>query len=337
MSRLRLGIIGTGVAARILHWPALEQLSHRFQIVAVANRSRDKGEAFADLVGLDRAAVYTDYREMLVRDDLDVVDLLLPPQQNYTVARAAAQVGLHVICEKPIAANLELAQAMVALAAEFDVKVLIAENFRYDNAVHKARSLIKEGAIAAPFMLSYQWLQPVPPEDEIASRPWRQKPAHAGGIMTDHGVHMINVVRYLMGEVAEVQAFALDLRGHLGGSDSAVYNLKFESGAVGSIQWSFCVASDLQTRIQLWADDGTLEVSPAEVRLKKAGQTDAVYAISGPSSFYNEFEDFYCALVEGTPTLVTPTDALRDLEIVLAAHHSTLDGEVVHLARGHQP
>ena len=158
---------------------------------------------------------------------------------------------------------------MVALAAEFDVKVLIAENFRYDNAVRKARSLIEAGEIAAPFMLSYQWMQPVPPGDEIASRPWRQKPAHAGGIMTDHGVHMVDVVRYLMGEVTEVQAFALDLRGHLGGSDSAVYNLKFESGAVGSIQWSFCVASNPQARIELWANDGTLEVSPSEVRLQK--------------------------------------------------------------------
>jgi predicted dehydrogenase len=322
------------VAARILHWPALEQLSDHYQIVAVANRSRDKALSFAGLVGVDHSAVYTDYRDMLARDDLDVVDLLLPPQLNYTVARAAAEAGLHVICEKPIAATLEDAQAMVALAAESDVRVLIAENFRYENAVRKAYSLIEERAIAAPFMLSYQWLQPVPPDDEIASRPWRQDPAHAGGIMTDHGVHMVDVVRYLMGEVTEVQAFALDLRDHLGGSDSAVYNLKFESGAVGSIQWSFCVASDLETRIQLWADDGTLEVNLSEVRLKRTGQADLVYPISGPSSFYNEFKDFYGALVEGTPPLVTPTDALCDLETILAAHRSSLSGEVVHLARG---
>jgi predicted dehydrogenase len=325
---LRLGIIGTGVAARILHWPALQQLPDRYQIVAAANRSRDKGLAFADLVGLDRSAVYTDYRQMLARDDLDVVDLLLPPHLNYPVARAAAKAGLHVICEKPIAATLGDARAMVDLAAEFGVQVLIAENFRYENAVRKARALIDEGAIAAPHMLSYQWLQPVAPDDEIASRPWRQNPAHAGGIMTDHGVHMIDVVRYLMGEVTEVQAFALDLRDDLGGSDSAVYNLKFESGALGSIQWSFCVASELQTRIQLWAGDGTLEVTLSEVRLKRAGRADKVHPASGSSSFYNEFQDFYGVLVEGTPPLVTPADALCDLEAVLAAHRSSLSGQV---------
>jgi predicted dehydrogenase len=331
--QLRLGMVGTGVAARILHWPALEQLSDRYRIVAVANRSPEKGLAFADLIGLDHAAVYTDYRDMLARDDLDVVDLLLPPHLNYTVARAAAEAGLHVICEKPIAATLEDARAMAALGAEFDVQVLIAENFRYENAVRRARSLLEEGAISAPFMLSYQWLQRVPPDDEIASRPWRQKPIHAGGIMTDHGVHMVDVVRYLMGEVVEVQAFALDLRDHLGGNDSAVYNLKFESGAVGSIHWSFSVASDLEARIQLWASDGMLEVGLTEVRLTKAGRPEQVYPISGPSSFYNEFLDFYGVLVEGTPPLVTPTDALRDLETILGAHRSSLNGEVVQLAR----
>jgi predicted dehydrogenase len=86
MKPLRLGIIGTGVAARILHWPALKELRDCYQVVAVANRSRDKGEAFADLVGLEQSAVYTDYRELLARGDLDVVDLVLPPQFNYEIA-----------------------------------------------------------------------------------------------------------------------------------------------------------------------------------------------------------------------------------------------------------
>jgi predicted dehydrogenase len=91
------------------------------------------------------------------------------------------------------------------------------------------------------------------------------------------------------------------------------------------------VASELETQIQLWAGDGTLEVNLSEVRLKKAGQADLVCPISGPSSFCNEFKDFHRALVEGTPPQVTPADALRDLETVLAAHQSSLSGEVVRL------
>lgn len=328
MRQLGLGIIGTGVAARELHWPALKQMRDRYQIVAVANRSYDKAEAFADMVGLDRSAVYSEYRALLARDDVDVVDLALPPQFNYQVARAAAEAGIHVICEKPIAVTMEDAHAMLALPEEFGIQVLIAENFRYDAAVQKARELIDEGEVGPPFMMSYQYVQPVPPDDEIASRPWRQQPAHAGGCLSDHGVHMIDVTRYLMGEVAEVQIFARDLREYLVGLDTAVYNLKFKSGAVGSIQWSFSVASDQMSRIQLWSDDATLQITPNEIRLQRQGEPDVVLSIDGPSSFVNEFEDFYEALVTGTQPLMTVRDALRDLEIILAAHRSAVTNEV---------
>ncbi len=305
----------------------------RYQVVAVANRSRDKAEAFADMVGLQRAAVYSDYRQLLARDDVDVVDLALPPQLNYSVARAAAESGIHVICEKPIAITMEEAHAMVALSSEFGVQVLIAENFRYDNAIRKAKMLLDEGKVNPPFMLSYQYVQPVPPDDEIAGRPWRQQPAHAGGCLSDHGVHMIDVIRYLMGEVAEVQVFACDLCDDLVGMDTAVYNLKFESGAIGSIQWSFSVASERRSIIQLWSEDATMHTSPDEVRVMRRGHADEAFPISGPTSFVNEFEDFYAALTQGQVPLVTAQDALRDLETVLAAHRSAIVNEVIVLDR----
>jgi predicted dehydrogenase len=174
-------------------------------------------------------------------------------------------------------------------------------------------------------------MQPVAPDDEMASRPWRRRPAHAGGFLTDHGVHMVDVVRYLMGEVSAVQTFALDLGDFIGGYDSAVLNLQFESGAVGSIQWSFGVASALQTRIQLWSADGTLVVRPDIVRLQRLGQPDDVVSTSGLTSFVHEFKDFCSALVRGTTPRMFLEDALRDLQVILAAHKSALKNQIVFL------
>lgn len=325
MQPLRLGIVGTGVAARELHWPALKQMPDCYRIVAVANRGREKAERFADMVGLDRSAVYTEYRQLLNRGDIDVVDLALPPELNPKVAQAAAETGIHVICEKPIAAKLEQAHMMALIPEQFGVQLLIAENFRYDNAVRQARDLLDEGQLSPPFMLSYEFVQPVPPGDEIASRPWRQQPSHPGGIFSDHGVHMIDITRFLMGEIAEVHVLARDLRDHLVGMDTAVYNLRFSSGAIGSIQWSFGVASDRVSRIQLWADDGTLRIEADQVRLQRQGQPDSVFPIAGPGSFVNEFEDFYHVLVEGKRPLMTVQDAVRDLEVITAAHRSVVE------------
>ncbi len=331
MEPLNLGIIGTGVAARILHWPALKTLSDRYHIVAVANRTRSKGVTFADMVGLDHATVYSDYRDLLARDDVEVVDLALPPSMNAEVARAAAEAGIDVICEKPLAATLEAARAIATLPAAHDVKVLIAENFRYENTLMDARRLIESGAIDRPFMISYQWIQPVPPDDEIAARPWRQNPAHAGGFLTDHGVHMIDAVRSLMGDVATVQAFGSNRREFLTGFDNAVYNLQFASGALGSIQWSFTLGAELAWQAQLWSDDGQMTVMPGRIVLsRKDGATEQL-EVSGPSSFVNEFKDFYEAIVNDKTPQMTLGDGVKDLETVLAAHQSLVEERIVSL------
>ena len=329
--RLRLGIIGTGVAARILHWPALKTLSDRYRIVAAANRTLSKGEAFADMIGLDRSNVYGDYQDLLARDDVDVVDLALPPQMNASVAAAAAEAGVDVICEKPIAATLEDAEAVAALEAKHGVKVLIAENFRYENAVRHARRLIDSGAVGRPLMISYQWMQPVPRDDEIAARPWRQNPVHAGGFLTDHGVHMIDVVRYLMCDVASVQAFGSDQRDFLTGLDNTVYNLRFTSGALGSIQWSFTVGAELSWQIQLWSDDGTMTVLPDRILLSRKDRPTEKLEVGGPSSFVNEFEDFYEAIVNDKTPQMTLRDGVLDLQTVLAAHRSIVEDKIVSL------
>lgn len=331
LQQLNLGIIGTGVAARILHWPALKQLSDRYRIVAVANRTRSKGVAFADMIGLDRSAVYTDYRELLTRDDVDVVDLALPPSMNVEAATAAARAGIHVICEKPLAITLEGARAIAALPGTFDVKVFVAENFRYENSVRQARAIIDEGVVEPPFLICYKWMQPVPPDDEIASRPWRQAPEHAGGFLSDHGVHMIDVVRYLMGDAAAVHAFGLDRSAFLTGFDNAVFNLEFLSGAIGSIQWSFTVDSDLTWLLELWSADGTLTVDADRVVLTRQGQPPTVFDVTGPSSFVNEFEDFYQAIVNGKPPEMMIKDGLADLRTILAAHQSIVDRDIVSL------
>jgi len=91
------------------------------------------------------------------------------------------------------------------------------------------------------------------------------------------------------------------------------------------------------TRIQLWADDGTLDVGPDAIRLQRQGQVEEVFPISGPSSFVSEFKDFYTALVEGTKPQMTAQDALQDLRVVLAAHQSSLTNKVIALDKEQQP
>jgi predicted dehydrogenase len=144
---------------------------------------------------------------------------------------------------------------------------------------------------------------------------------------------MIDVVRYLMGEVSAVQVFGRDLRPHLAGRDTAVYNLRFETGAIGSIQWSFAVAGEPAWMIQLWADEGTLQVSRTGVQLQRPGESVQHFPGHGSSSFVNEFIDFYDVLRTGTQPRMTVSEAVRDLAVIQAAYQSMGSGKVVSLSR----
>jgi UDP-N-acetylglucosamine 3-dehydrogenase len=280
------------------------------------------------MVGLEANKIYTDYQEMLAENDLDVVLLALPPELNYRVAHAVAKAGLDIICEKPVAVTPGDANAMRLLPEKYGVQLLIAENFRYEAAIQKCRKLVDAGRIGVPVMFSYRYIQPVPVDDEMARRPWRQKPVHAGGIFSDHGVHMIDVARYLMGDIAAVQVFGRDIKRHLVGLDTAVFNLMFRSGAIGSIQWSFAVSSQAEWHFQLWGDNGMLRAGPDKVTLYQDGGPDEIFPVQPGQSVLNEFVDFYDTLVNDESPIMTVQDAVKDLETVLAAHRSAEFGTV---------
>lgn len=127
MKKIRLGVIGTGLAWERLHYPAILELGGRYEIAALVNRTRKDAEEFAKKINLDIKNVYDDYREMLKRTDIDAVDILVPIEQNYEVSESVATAGKHFICEKPMAPNMEQARKFVELAGRYKVKIMIAE------------------------------------------------------------------------------------------------------------------------------------------------------------------------------------------------------------------
>ena len=106
MSRIKIGIIGTGIAARDLHLKPLQELSDRFEIVALCNRTRSKAEDFSKLVG-GNPRITTDYHELLSWPEVEAVDIALPIVLNEPVTIDALRAGKHVFLEKPIGHDLE--------------------------------------------------------------------------------------------------------------------------------------------------------------------------------------------------------------------------------------
>jgi predicted dehydrogenase len=186
----------------------------------------------------------TDYREALADPDLDAVSICLPHDLHAPVAVDATRAGLHVLVEKPLAANLAEADRMVAAADNAGVVLMVAENVRFDPVYGRIRQLLDGGAIGKPALLQMT-RQCYLRESFLRDRPWfLDADAAAGGIMMSGGIHDFETMRLLIGEVEQVYALRAPQRFlEMEGDDTSIAAVRFRNGVVGTLVESFIMKS----------------------------------------------------------------------------------------------
>lgn len=204
----------------------------------------------------------TDWRSVIERPDIDVVDIVTPNDSHAEIAIAAAKAGKHVICEKPLARTVAEAKAMLDAVQAAKVIHMVAFNYRRTPAVALARKYIAEGRIGKILNFRGTYLQDWS-ADPNSPLSWRFSKKIAGsGTLGDIGTHVVDMARYLVGEIQAVnamtktyiptrplQAGGVDKlgaaekstdgpRGVVDVDDEVLTMLRFESGAIGSIEAS---------------------------------------------------------------------------------------------------
>src|SRR3954452_5334281 len=307
---IRLGIIGTGLAVELLHWPALRQMPDRFSVAAFANDTRPKAEHFAGYSGISMDLYHEDYHNLLQRDDVETVLIALPIPLNYTVTREALAAGKDVICEKPAGVNLAEGQAFLTLLDEYpDRKVLIAENFFYRDDLRLARSLLDAGAIGRLHLLSWRNISRlVPREGTFSSTPWRHDPGYQGGPHLDAGVHHVAQIRFLCGDVQRVHGEIQDANSTHGGPSDLTLNLRFVSGAIGNYTAAYpeLAIPPEPNEMRLYGDEAVMVVTNRTVAVHRPdGAVEEHRLAEGDGGYYNEFVNFHDAVVHDAPIVGT--------------------------------
>jgi predicted dehydrogenase len=170
----------------------------------ICGRTANGVEAARKALGWDEGA--TDWRTVITRPDIDLVDICTPGDSHAEIAIAAAQAGKHVFCEKPLANSLEDAERMLAAVTKAGVAHMICHNYRRIPAVMLAKQLISEGAIGEVRHYRGTYLQDWM-SDPAAPFNWRLDRTKAGsGALGDIASHSIDLARYLVGEISEVAA-----------------------------------------------------------------------------------------------------------------------------------
>jgi predicted dehydrogenase len=214
----------------------------------VCGRSREATQTAALQYGWDEAA--TDWRDVVTRPDIDLVDICTPGDSHAEIAIAAAKAGKAVFCEKPLANSIEDAEAMLAAVEKHGVPHMICHNYRRAPAVTFAKSLIADGRIGVVRHYRGTYLQDwiVDPDFPLV---WRLQRERAGsGALGDIASHSIDLARFLVGEITHVagllETFIRErplphdpsLRGSVTVDDAALSLIRFDNGAIGSIEGS---------------------------------------------------------------------------------------------------
>lgn len=293
---IRIGLIGFGQMGRI-HAYAYRSIPLYYDgqpCKVVLKGVCDSNESLAKK-GVEQAGFefYTrDYRELVVRDDIDVVNVCTPNKMHKEALIAALNAGKHVYCEKPLAFSEAEAREIVAIADQSGLKHQITAEYRFIPAIMKAKEMVNSDFVGRVFhfrgvYLHSGYIDPKRP------REWRlQKDIIGGGVLVDLGPHLLDMMHHLVGDVAEVSSTMETFfkerpmpddpkkMGKVEVEDAITVLLKFKNGALGSAEMSrVATGAEDEMRFEIHGQNGALAFNlmhPNELMAFDARETKGV-------------------------------------------------------------
>lgn len=249
--KIGIGMLGYAFMGKA-HTNALKKIPYMMypppavpELVAISGRNEEAVAEAARRYGYRR--YYTDWRAMVEDDEVQVVDNGAPNNAHSEPSIAAAQAGKHVICEKPLGRTPDESRAMLEAVQKAGVKHMVAFNYRFVPAIRMIKELIESGKLGRIYHYRATYLQEwVMPHYDLGMI-WRLKKDVAGsGALGDLGAHIIDLARYLVGEVETVSAMTRTFikerpnddgtMGTVDVDDAFVATVGFENGAVGTLE-----------------------------------------------------------------------------------------------------
>ncbi len=347
--KLRFGIIGCGVIGR-LHAEAITSLPDA-QLIAVVNTIPKRAQELAEIF---QVTPYSDFQEMLAREQLDVVDVCTPSGQHGEQACQVMRSGRHVIVEKPMEISRAAIAEMVRVQQETGMKLAVISQHRFDPPTRQVYDLLEKQAFGRLVLGNaiVPWWRSQAYYD---SGEWRGTwELDGGGVLMNQSIHSIDLLQWLMGPVKSVFASTDTLVHRMETEDVAVAVLRFVNGALGTISATTGAYPGAGTRIEIYGDKGSAviegdqlsylhlagdaheEVGPYGVAREQrihanvsAAQNPAALSIR---SHALQIEDMIRAIREDGTPLVDGLAAKHPVEIIVAIYESARTHQEVTLS-----
>jgi len=333
MAKLGLGVIGCGGMGASLAKGA--NALDCAEVRCVSDVDEAKGQALAEAMGCDYAR---DYARLLERVDVQAVMVATPPFLHVEPAVAAAEAGVHVFSEKPMAPSLSGCDAMIAAADSHGTKLGVGLVCRFHPVHRKVRDLAQSGDLGRPSCMTVHRLAGGR-GGEWRSH-WRAELAKSGGGLMEINAHEIDFMRFVMGEAVSVYALGGQyIRDEMDYPDVALVSIRYAGGAVGLLHSSLASAvGGYGGRLDctegtaafptFWGEDGGVQIKRFD---GDASVVTASELSHDESPVSQEIRAFSEAVLRGEDPPVTGADGRAATEIALAAYRSIETGKPVPL------
>jgi predicted dehydrogenase len=334
MEKVRVGVVGVGWIAQVVHLPILQKLPEA-ELVAICDRDKARVRLVAEKFGIKRT--YTDLAAMLETEDLAAVIICTSTDAHRDTAILSLKAGKHVLVEKPIARTYAEAAAIVEAGREAKRLVMVGMNHRFRPDTMILRSFIEGKELGKVYYTKAGWLRKPP-----NNTGWvMQREKSGGGVFIDLGIVMLDMAFWMMGypEVRRVSAFHFSSTSR-GVEDTSVVSLVLKTNALINIEvsWSAGIDDD-RYFCDVVGTQGTGSLSPFRVFKELHGSLVNLTPAKGDSpqsqfkkSYENELRHFLGA-VRGLHPLISPgEEALQRMRIVDAVYKSVKAGKEITLA-----
>jgi predicted dehydrogenase len=318
--RLRLGIVGAGAIAQA-YVEACGQSKH-FTLRAVADCRMEAARAMADA---SCCAAFPSARQMMEEMELDAALVATPPATHCDVCCELLEKGVHVLCEKPLALDSLSARRMIETAVRADRLFTMASKFRYVTDVTRAKALVASGVIGELVLLDNVFAGRV----DMSHR-WNSNPnISGGGVLIDNGTHSLDITRYFLGELAQVQVIEGHRVQNLQVEDTVKLFARNKTDVLASVDLSWSVSKEQPYYLSIYGSAGTLLVGWKESKYRRSN--DAEWTVFGKGyskveAFTRQIDNFGDAILGNDALVVTPADALASVQVIEAAYRSMRKG-----------
>jgi len=338
--KIKMALVGCGRISN-KHFEAIEKHKDDIELVAVCDSNKDLANQFEQKF---KIPAYQRLEKLLSKEDLDLVSLCTPSGLHSKQTILCAEKGVHVMTEKPMATRWKDGLRMVRACDSAGVHLFVVKQNRCNATLQLLKHAVEKKRFGKIYMVQVNvfWTRP---QEYYDSAAWRGTWEFDGGALMNQASHYVDLLDWLIGPVKNVQAMTGTLARDIEVEDTAVMNIRWRSGAIGSMSVTMLTyPRNLEGSITIMGEKGTAKVGGVAVNeiqhwdflepdeidqmVKDASyQTSSVYGFGHPRYYENVIK-----VLRGEAEPETDgREGLRSLELLIAAYLSARDGRKVPL------